>query len=71
MFQIVYIVAGQFTLFVPTDLAFNQFLQKLGGIKEVKYMTFTLIFLFIFDTGCHKAEAKSSGVGEDCQKSSS
>merc|ERR1719189_1655754 len=25
---------GQFTLFVPTDLAFNQFLQKLGGIKE-------------------------------------
>ena len=27
--------AGQFTLFVPTDLAFNQFLQKLGGIKEV------------------------------------
>ena len=27
--------SGQFTLFVPTDLAFNQFLQKLGGIKEV------------------------------------
>ena len=30
-------LAGKFTLFVPTDLAFNQFLQKLGGIKEVKY----------------------------------
>ena len=29
------IYLGQFTLFVPTDLAFNQFLQKLGGIKEV------------------------------------
>ena len=28
---------GQFTLFAPTDLAFNQFLQKLGGVKEVKY----------------------------------
>lgn len=26
---------GQFTLFAPTDLAFNQFLQKLGGVKEV------------------------------------
>jgi len=25
---------GQFTLFAPTDLAFNQFLQKLGGVKE-------------------------------------
>ena len=29
--------SGKFTLFVPTDLAFNQFLQKLGGIKEVEY----------------------------------
>ena len=28
--------SGQFTLFVPTDLAFNDFLQKLGGIKEVR-----------------------------------
>ena len=26
---------GQFTLFAPTDLAFNEFLQKLGGVKEV------------------------------------
>ena len=25
---------GEFTLFAPTDLAFNEFLQKLGGVKE-------------------------------------
>ena len=31
-------LSGKFTLFVPTDLAFNQFLQKLGGIKEVKIL---------------------------------
>ena len=30
-----YFHPGQFTLFAPTDLAFNQFLQKLGGVKEV------------------------------------
>ena len=34
-------LSGQFTLFVPTDLAFNQFLQKLGGIKEVKLFLIT------------------------------
>ena len=24
---------AEFTLFAPTDLAFNQFLQKLGGVR--------------------------------------
>ena len=31
-----YLVQGEFTLFAPTDLAFNEFLQKLGGVKVVR-----------------------------------
>ena len=34
-----YGIKGEFTLFAPTDLAFNEFLQKLGGVKVVKFFS--------------------------------
>ena len=34
-------IKGEFTLFAPTDLAFNEFLQKLGGVKVVSFLFLT------------------------------
>ena len=41
-------IKGEFTLFAPTDLAFNEFLQKLGGVKVVSFMSHLSVLNFLF-----------------------
>ena len=42
---------GEFTLFAPTDLAFNEFLQKLGGVKVVTFHLWKEIHAFVCSIG--------------------
>ena len=42
---------GEFTLFAPTDLAFNEFLQKLGGVKVVTFHLRKAIYVFVSSIG--------------------